>query len=288
MRVGLEWIVSVSRQTEPSRGRLDHLLPQGYLNGFTDPSIPGQLFVYDIRKQLWFESGTTRVAAIRGFYDYSHGSDPDTTADEAFREFEEKFPNVVRELVGKGFSSWQEHLDFLLGYAQMLRARTELFREQDLAQARQATMVRVKEVFQDPKTGQTAIRYEPLTETGAELETLLRNMSITKMRGEIDKGAAFFSKMYWCLRVTGDRSDPVITGDNPVIVEGQAPTLGAALDDPRTLVFFPVCWQACLVGSPGSFKVDTDSFHACDLRRLRSRYLRTDGRFAYSPTRVSE
>jgi hypothetical protein len=108
------------------------------------------------------------------------------------------------------------------------------------------------------------------------------------MRGEIDKGAAFFSKMHWCLRVIGDRADPVITGDNPVIVEGQAPTLGAALDDPCTLVFFPVCWQACLVGSPASFKVDTDSFHACDLRRLRSRYLRTESRFAYSPTRVSE
>ena len=149
--------MSTSGQTQPLRGRLDHLLPQGYLNGFTDPSTPGQLSVYDIRNQRWFESGTARVAAIKGFYDYSHGSDPDKTADEAFKEFEEKFPNIVRELVGKGFSSWQEHLDFLLGYAQMLRARTELFREQELAQARQATILRVKEVFQDPKTGQTAI-----------------------------------------------------------------------------------------------------------------------------------
>jgi len=280
--------VSISGQAEPLRGRLDHLLPQGYLNGFTDPSAPGQLSVYDIRKQRWFESGTARVAAIRGFYDYSLGSDPDKTADEACREYEEKCPTIVCELLGNRFSTWQEHLDVLLGYAQMLRAGTELFREQELAQARQAHDDRVKEVFQDPKTAQTAMRYESLTETGAELETLLRNMSITKMRGGIDKGAAFFSKMYWCLRVTRDRSDPVITGDNPVIVEGQAPTLAAALDDPRTLVFFPVCWQACLVGSPGSFKVDTDSFHACDLRRLRSRYLRTDGRFAYSPTRVSE
>lgn len=280
--------MSISGQTEPLRGRLDHLLPQGYLNGFTHPSTPGQLSVYDIQNQRWFESGTARVAAIRGFYDYSHSGDPDKTADEAFREFEEKFPNIIRELVGKGFSNWQEHLNFLLGYAQMLRVRTELFREQELAQARQATMLRVTEVFQDPKTGQMAIRYAPLTETDAELETLRRNMSITKMRSEIDKGPAFFSTMHWCLRVTEDRSDPVITGDNPIIVEGQAPTLGAALDDPRTLVFFPVCWQACLVGSRGSFKVDTDSFYACYLRRLRSRYLRTDGRFAYSPTRVAE
>lgn len=205
-----------------------------------------------------------------------------------FKEFEEKFPNIVRELVGKAFSGWQEHLDFLLGYAQMLRARTELFREQELGQARQATMLRVKEVFRDPKTGQTAIRYEPLIETGAERETLLRNMSITKMRGEIAKGAAFFSKLNWCLRVTGNPADPLITGDTPVIVEGHAPTLEAALGDPQTLMVFPLCWQACLVGSPAKFEVITDSFRACDLRQLRSRYLRTDSRFAYSPTRIAE
>lgn len=280
--------MSISGQTEPLRGRLDHLLPQGYLKGFTDPSTPGQLSVYDIRKEQWFQSGTARVAAIKGFYDYSHGSDPDKTADESFKKFEEEFPNIVRGLVGRDFSSWQEHLDFLLGYAQMLRARTEVFRQQELAQARQFTILQVKEVFQDSKTGQTAIRYEPPTETGAELETLRRNLSITRMRGEIEKGAAWFSKMYWCLRVTGDRSEPIITGDTPVIVESQAPTLGAAPDDPSTLVFFPVCWQACLIGSPRSFIVDTDSFRARDLRRVRSHYLRADGRFAYSPTRVSE
>jgi hypothetical protein len=181
--------MSTSEPVEPPKGRLDHLLPQGYLDGFTDPSTPGQIAVFDIRTQRWFESGTPRVAAIRGFYDYSPGSEPDKTADEAFKEFEEKFPIIVRELVGKAFSSWRDHLEFLLGHAQMLRARTELFREQELAQARQATILRVKEVFQDPKTGQTAIRYEPMAETGAEREMLFRNLSVTKMRGEITKGA---------------------------------------------------------------------------------------------------
>jgi hypothetical protein len=280
--------VSKSKPVEPPKGRLDHLLPRGYLDGFTDPSTPGQIAVLDIRNQRWFESGAPRVAAIRGFYDYSAGSEPDKTADEAFKEFEEKFPIIVRELIGKAFSGWRDHLEFLLGYGQMLRARTELFREQELAQARQATMLRVKEIFQDPKTGQTAIRYEPMTETGAEREGLFRNLSITKMRGEIAKGAALFSKMNWCLRITNASADPVITGDTPVIVEGQAPTLEAALEDPRTLLFFPLCWRACLVGSPTKFDVETDSFDACDLRRLRFRYLRTESRFAYSPTRIAE
>ena len=280
--------MSFPERADHRRDRLDHLLPQGYLRGFADQTAAGQLFVYDIRNHRWFKTGTAHVAAIRGFYDYSRNTDSDKTADHAFSELENRFPNIVRELVGNGFSSWQCHLNFLLGYAQMLRARTELFREQDLAHARQATLLRVNEVLHDPISDRTGIRYEPLSETAAERETLLRDMNITKMRGEIEKGAALFSKMYWCLRVTGDRSDPVITGDNPISVEGQASSLSAALNDPSTLVFFPVCWQACLVGSAASFNVKTDAFHGCDLRRLRSIYLRADCRFAYSPTRVCE
>src|SRR5271166_4101966 len=106
------------------RGRLDHLLPQGYLDGFTNPSKPGRLSVFSIERQQWFESAPRRVAAIKGFYDYSPGSAPDQTADQAFKEIEDRFPNVRRELVASGFSGWQAHLDFLLQYAQMLRARS--------------------------------------------------------------------------------------------------------------------------------------------------------------------
>jgi hypothetical protein len=109
-----------------ARGRLDHLLPQGYLDGFTDPANPGQLCVYDVRRRRWFESGSARVAAIRGFYDYSPGSAPDETADQAFKTFEERFPNVRRELIAENFTGWKSRLEFLLEYAQMLRARSEL------------------------------------------------------------------------------------------------------------------------------------------------------------------
>src|SRR5450631_2943444 len=123
--------------TAPPRGRRDHLLPQGYLEGFTNPSKPGTLSVFCIERQLWFESTPRQVAAIKGFYDYSPGSAPDQTADQAFKEFEDRFPNVRRDLVANGFSRWQSHLDFLLRYAQMLRARSELFRKQSVSNARQ-------------------------------------------------------------------------------------------------------------------------------------------------------
>ena len=59
------------------RGRRDHLLPQGYLEGFTNPSKPGRLSVYSIERRESFESAPRGVAAIKGFYDYSPGSVPD-------------------------------------------------------------------------------------------------------------------------------------------------------------------------------------------------------------------
>jgi hypothetical protein len=270
----------------PPRGRLDHLLPQGYLQGFTNPST-GRLSVFSIERQQWFESAPRQVAAINGFYDYSPGSAPDQTADQSFKEFEDGFPKVRRELVAKEFSGWQSHLDFLLRYAQMLRARSELFREQTVANARQQRMLRVKEVLNDPASGKTGFKCQELTETTEEREKLYRNMAITTMRVEIAKGAAFFSQLHWCLRKATAVTHPVIAGDDTVVVEGKTPTLEEALTDARTLVFFPVCRHACLIGSPAKFDVETEAFHPSDLKRLQRLYLKGECRFAYSPMRLA-
>jgi Protein of unknown function (DUF4238) len=269
------------------RGRLDHLLPQSYLEGFTNPSKPGRLSVFSIERQKWFESTPRKVAAIKGFYDYAPGSAPDQTADQAFKEFEERFPNVRRELVAKGFYGWQSDLDFLLRYAQMLRARSELFRERTMAHSRQQRMVRVKEVLSDPASGKTGVRCDELTETAAERETLFRNMAITTMRREIAKGAALFSQVHWCLRKVMAVTDPVITGDDAIVMEGKAPTLEAVLTDADSLIFFPICRHACLIGSPAKFDLETDAFCDSDLKRLQNLYLKGDCRFAYSPIRIA-
>jgi hypothetical protein len=265
----------------PPRGRLDHLLPQGYLEGFTNPSTPGRLSVFSIERQRWFESTPRKVAAINGFYDYSPDSAPDQTADQAFKEFEDRFPNVRRELVASGFSGWQSHLDFLLRYAQMLRARSELFREQTVTNARQQRIVRVKEVLNE-----TTLSHEELTETVEEREKIFRNMAITTMRREIAKGAALFSALHWCLRMAPAVTDPVVTGDDAVLVQHKTPTLEAALTDANTLVFFPICRHACLIGSPAKFNLETEAFDFRDLKVLQSRYVKGECRFAYSPKRL--
>jgi hypothetical protein len=143
----------------------------------------------------------------------------------------------------------------------------------------------VKEVLSDPVTRNSVIRYDELTETGEERDTLFRNLTITTMRAEIAKSAAFFSNLHWCLRLAVD--DPVITGDDAVIVEGKAPTLEAALTDGGTLILFPLCRHACPVGSPAKFEVETEAFQAFDLKRLQALYLRGRRRFSYPPKRLA-
>lgn len=72
------------------RNRLDHLLPQGYLEGFTNPSVEGELWVLDVSNSRWFPTGTAAVGAIKGFYDYSPEANPTELADNVFRTLENK------------------------------------------------------------------------------------------------------------------------------------------------------------------------------------------------------
>lgn len=274
-------------------GRLDHILPQGYLRGFTHPGYDGQLSVFDRGRGLWFESGTSRVAAIKGYYDYPPGSAPDQSADQAFKLLEDQFPVVREELVSSNFSSWQRHLDFLLRFAQMLRSRSQLYREQEIVTSRTLGFLKVEEVLEQTADGKSRFRVAPFVPNGAtEFETLLRSKAITDMRAEIAKGAAWMSELNWCLRWTEDENEPVIVADNAIVVTGSvAPQEEGvppwrAFQDQGTLVFFPLCRRACLIGCPARFERDTDIFHQTDLRRLRSLYFTIASRFVYSPMRV--
>ncbi|MBI1750007.1 MAG: DUF4238 domain-containing protein [Acidobacteria bacterium] len=252
--------MAANGQGTVNRNRLDHVLPQGYLEGFTSPSQEGQVWVFDRQEQLWFDTGTRGIGAIRGFYDYPLGSQPDQTADQAFAELEARFPHVRRKLVANNFSNWREHLDSLLHFAQMLRARSKLFRDEHLAYTRGVTMLDA---------------------------TLLRNKAITDMRTEIGRGPGWLSEFYWCLRLTASPTDPVITADNPVVVDGIAPTFQQALQDAHTRVSFPICWQACLVGRKAKFDKQSDAFLPGELDRLRSIYLQEASRFVFSPSRIA-
>jgi hypothetical protein len=278
------------------RKRLDHVLPQGYLDGFTNPSNQGQVSVFDRQEKRWFDTGTAGIGAIRGFYDYAPGTQPDETADHAFARLEAKFPVVRRNLIQSGFAGWVDHLDFLLDFAQMLRARSQLFREQHVAHSRELTILKVEELLHrepsktHPGTFDTTLKVGPYApESENERETLFRNKAITDMRAEIAGGPTWFSTLHWCLRSTADPTDPVVTADNAVVVEGKAATLGEALahQNPETLLFFSISWQACLIGCPVKFDKETDAFHPSDLRKLRALCLKSARRFVFSPVHLN-
>ena len=172
----------------------------------------------------------------------------------------------------------------------MLRARSELFFEQGLARARQLTILKAEEVLQGEPSKTRLGTFDTTLKVGAyameneaERETLLRNKTITDMRGETANGPAWLSKLHWCLQFTEDPTNPVIAADNAVVLEGTAPTLERAPRDHETLVFFPICWQACLIGSPARIDKETDSIDASDLRRLQALYLKLARGFVYSP-----
>ncbi len=280
-----------NKRPRRERNRLDHILPQGYLEGFTNPRHPGNLSIYNCKRRIWFESGTRGVCAERGFYDFSIGTNPPLTADKAFKELESGFPKLRRELAVNGFAGWEQHLEFLLTFAQMLRARSRLFREHVISSGQNLTMGRVDKVTPVPSKNRpgefdSEVKFTPIGK-GAERDRALKNKSIMDMCAEIAKGPDWMGRLNWCVRLACDSTDPVVTADDAIIATGSIPALSAAFFDQHTRVFFPICWQACLIGSPSKPANLTGLFETAALSDIRSLYMTSPRRFAYSPVRLA-
>ncbi len=279
------------------RNRKDHFVPQAYLRGFIDPArknMPKPLWVFDVEAQAWYEKSPSEIAYVRGFYDYQRDSTPDETADETFAELERSFPQIRDDILARGFSAWPNHKEFLLKFGQMMRARSPLFREHSIEQTRKSRILTLTErikIEPDPdKAGlyRQTWKVEAFTpKDEKEKNRLFKNKAITDMRSEIKKGADCFDNYDWCLQYTTDPTDPVIAADNCIVVDGKAPNLDAALTDPETLIFFPISWQMCLIGSPLTFDCETAEFHTEDLKRLRAIFKETAALFIVSPTQLS-
>jgi hypothetical protein len=277
---------------QQQRSRRDHILPQGYLDGFTGTN--GLLQVFNIKEQSWFPAKTANVAAIRGFYDYSEDANPDQTADQAFQEFEDKFPNLRRELIASTFANWRSHLDFLIRYINMFRVRSELFRQHVLQSLEETPPMVVDQVMEtkphptDPGRVMQKVSVKPMEQTGEQRKTVYTNLSISKMRADMREVPKFFFDFDWCLRYTTDPNKPIITADDAIRLELADPSPDKALKHFQTQLYFPLCWQACLIGSPGHLMPKTKAFSPSRLGELRGKYLRSDCRFAYSPVIVSD
>jgi hypothetical protein len=107
---------------------------------------------------------------------------------QAFAELERKYPQIRRELISKNFKNWKDHRDFLLRHIQMMRARSLLFFDQKNTEGKNLRAWVVEEVNPDRKSVKVrSMTPEPLP------PQFIQNWTITQMREEIQKGAAWLS-----------------------------------------------------------------------------------------------
>lgn len=267
-----------------TKNRRDHYLPQGYLRGFIDPAraeLPKPLWCFHLHTKKWKERSPKEIGYIDGFYDYAIENTLAEHPDVTFKRLENDFPRLRGKILQDGFSSWIDHKNFLLAYLQMIRARSPLFFDQWREQSKTLRVSKITEVLPGNRVKVDSLEGRPLTPAEAQ------NWTISKMREEINKGSDWLTKFHWALRYTDSASDPVITAEQPLICMGSSADLVTAVRDPETLIYFPLCWQACLFGSLRHFDIETDRFHPDDLERVRRAYLENGRKFLISPQKLS-
>lgn len=164
-----------------------------------------------------------------------------------------------------------------------MRARSLLFFDQKHAEGKNLRAFIVEEISADRRSVKvSSVTPSPLP------DHFIRNRAITEMCAEIQKGAAWLNDFNWALRYCDSPADPFVIAELPVVASGQCATLEEAMQNQETLLFFPLCWQACLIGSRQFFDIETDRFAQEDMRRVRRVYRETAKLFLLSPRRLGD
>jgi hypothetical protein len=255
-------------QAEPTvqavTNRRDHYIPQGYLRGFIDPTrrdLPQPLWHFDKMNHIWSKRSPKEVGYRYGFYDYTVAEMGVETADTAFAELERTFPKIRKELLRNNFKGWKAHLDFLLRYVQMMRARSLLFFENQQKDGKNLRALVVEEVSADRMSVRVrSMTPEPLPEPLTDFD--------------------------WALRYCDSPALPFVASELPFMATGPHANVADAVRDSETLLFFPLCWQACLIGSRQFFHVERDRFGEEDMRKCARMYRDSANLFVISPSRL--
>jgi len=264
--------------------RRDHYLPQGYLRGFIGPARIGHqrpLWHFDIPTGIWSERSTREVGYRYGFYDYATPGTDAEPADSAFVDLERNYPKIRDRLVSEKFARWQNERDFLLRCAQMMRARSLLFFERQHEEGKTLRAFVIEEVSPDRKS----LRVRSTIPESLS-NKFIKNRAVALMRSEIAKGADWLNDFNWAIRYCDSPADPFVISENPLMAYGPCSDLAEAVQHPETLIFFPLCWQACLVGSRQFFNSETERFVEDDMRRVRKMYRESASLYILSPSRI--
>jgi hypothetical protein len=283
--------MSQKQQAEKLQGRKDHWLPQGYMKGFIAPSRANEarpLFCFEKETQQWRPVSTKEIGQGEGFYDYADGTDYSTVThpDSVFARLEREFPSK-RDLMAKHrFEDWEEHKDFLLEYMHMLRARSPMAMEQQREYALSRRGAKITNIVPHPTNPNlTGFVLDTLTPYQMP-EPVVRNMTIRQMLTDVQANILWPKEMDWCLRFTDDEANPYTATEQAVVVQGTlvAPVVTPeVLAHPDTIVIFPLCWQACLFGSPLKFDKSYDRAHPQQPLSIRKEQKERCNRFVISP-----
>jgi hypothetical protein len=272
----------------PPRNRKDHYVPQAYLRGFIDPARGKNdrpLWCLNKWRNQWERKAPKQICHAIGMYDFSNDTIEAEHADVTFKKMEDLFPSVLASLKATHFADWKKHFDFLLNYMQMIRVRSpQFFVEQgrELAEATVATITSVDHTA-------NKITYDNLRHLS---EAEVHDFTLTKMREEFKKGATWMANFHWQIRTTFDPIDPVTTSEAPMFVKGvktnpeRAMTMDI-LTDEGSEVWFPLCWQAALVGRTQPFDTDRISFGQEELIELRHIIAEMAPQYVISPQIVN-
>ena len=257
-----------SPKRHKSRARRDHIKPEGYLWGFVADrpdheqkplwtcyiSPPPIQTNRPILK--WIPQSPSEVSVQIGWYDYTPGSTPDETADQAFAELE-RGVTLVRDAIRKErYRTWRRHLPFLLRYGHMLQVRSELYRE-------------------DVVNSSPGVPYP-------------KNYSITRMRDELKRGPSeMWSSFQWALRFCRDPGDPFITSDSAPVISGEVDDPNLVLTDVHTRCLCPFGWDMALLGRFEPWPRDIEECEPSELDVHRRRVSEMARRYLVSPRDLS-
>ena len=269
-------------QVQAIKNRRDHYLPRGYLKGFIDASRECEerrLWCFNVKYKSWSQRSTKEVGCSEGFYDYAGSGSG--TVESVFLKLENAYPLICAQMVADGFKQWAQHLDLLLSYMQMMSSRSLLFFERMHRIGKNLKVAVVEEVLSDGKVNLSSASSSPS-------EDLIRNWSLSQMCEEIMRGAPELLDFDWALRFCDSPTDPFVVSESPVALQGfrQGATLEEAFQHPDSLLYFPLCWQACLVGSRRPFNVKMERFASDDTQRCRRMYRESAKLFLISPSKL--
>jgi hypothetical protein len=164
----------------------------------------------------------------------------------------------------------------------MIRARSLLFFDQMQIEGQNLRAWVIEEVSPDRKSVKVrSMTPEPLP------PTFIRNWTITQMRTQIQQGPTWLNDFNWALRYCESSAEPFVICEMPLMAWGKEHTdLAEMLRDAETLLFFPLCWQACLVGSRQFFHEETGIFGQQDMQTARTMYREKASLFIVSPRQL--